>query len=205
MGEDMADRTRLAGYKRFPGAARQYVTPDGEVISYRAYRNRLSAAELIQALDPVRLANARHARRQFQNIVNTIFNQRKEELEARIEYAKEIGDDEEAEALQDELRTLKSDIIKSPERKNALKQLTANAHKKDPASMQATKDALVALGRRGGIPDWVPPGLSDKFRHGTLRRGRIPKEFAAYKQTPAYMATARPRRSGGMNTRGSKG
>ena len=181
------------------------MTPDGEVISYRAYRNRLAAAQLIQPLDPVRLANARHARRQFQNIVKTIYNQRKEVIEAQIEFAEEMGDDEEADDLRKQLKTLKSEIIKSPERKNALQTLKDNVHKDDPASLQATKDALAALGRRNGIPDWVPPGASDKFRVGTLRRDRLPKKFEAYKQTPSYISTARPRRSGGRNTRASKG
>jgi hypothetical protein len=46
-----------------------------------------------------------------------------------------------------------------------------------PDGRRELRDDLIALGRRTTIPNWVPPGLSSRFRAGKLRKDRIPKKF----------------------------
>jgi hypothetical protein len=47
-----------------------------------------------------------------------------------------------------------------------------------PDGRRELRDILIALGRRTDIANWVPPGLSERFRAGKLRKDRIPKKFA---------------------------
>lgn len=183
--------TRLPGYRRLAGSARKYATPTGETITYRAYRKALEAAGAVQHLDPADLANVRRRQRDFKDIVDQMVKVRAKELDARIEYAEELGEEEELEDLREERRTLRRSVIQSGVRKNALADLKKHHHKKNPESFEATVNALKALGRRGGIPDWVPPDLSDAFRRGKLRRDRLPAAFKAYRQTDTYQQAPR--------------
>jgi hypothetical protein len=183
---------RLQGFRRERGSGRGYIGPNGERISYRQYRNLLEREGAVQRLDPVELANARRRQRAFNDIINQMAKVRSRALEHAIENAEELGDDEAAEELRSELRHVKIEAIKSPSRKEALTDLKTFAHRKDAEGMERTKLALIALGRREGIPDWVPVGGSDRFRSGKLRRDRIPQRL-------------RPRGRGNFNTRLSKG
>ena len=166
--------TRLPGYyRREPGAARRYVGPAGERLSYRQYRARVEAAGRVERLSPVDLANARRRQRAFNDIINQIAKVRGQALDNAIDNAVAAGaPPETVRALRTERRTLKSAAIKSPTRKQALKDLEKFHHKKDAASQLRTKEALIALGRRAGVPEWVPVGASDKFKTGRLRPPR---------------------------------
>lgn len=166
---------RLAGFQRRPGTAREYVTPEGEVISYRQYRRRLvETPGGVRPLGPVELANVRRKRQAFKNIIDQIAKVRTAAIDQRIEIAEELGDEEEAEDLRAERRTVRREAIKSPTRKAALKELKRYGHARDAEGQARAKEALTALGRREGIPDWVPVGASDRYRAGQLRRPRRP-------------------------------
>lgn len=172
--------TKLPGYRRLAGAERRYATPEGGTISYRQYRNILERENLVQRLEAADLANRRRQQRQFNEIIKTMSNVRAKALDVQIAIAEERGDVGEAHQLRIERRHVKSTAIKSDLRKQALADLQRYGHEKrggrfvSAEAEQRTKLALIALGRREGIPDWVPVGASDQFRGGKLRRDRIP-------------------------------
>lgn len=197
----MAARPRLPGYVRRPGSRREYVTPEGEVISYRQYRKSLEAAGAVRHLEAADLANVRRRQEAFNRIIDQMARVRREAIEAQIEAAEEIGEEEEADELREELRYVRRTAIRSPSRKQALSDLRRYAHQwRDPASgrvyssheaarragvrnpvaerssesEERTREALKVLGRREGIPDWVPVGASDRFRAGRIRRTSTP-------------------------------
>lgn len=171
----MAGRIRLVGYRRLPGAARRYVAPSGQQLSYRQYRATLEREGAVRRLEAADLANRRRQQRQFNDIVNQMAKVSRaaldsaiEETERQIEIAEEIGFDEQAEALQDDLadllsqrRTVKSRAIKSQSRKEALADLKRFHHPKSPADELRLRQALKTLGRREGVPDFFPVGSYD--------------------------------------------
>lgn len=193
--------SRLGGYRRLAGSSRRYLAPSGETISYREYRARIEAANLRRPLDVIALANRRRSQRRFNDIIDQMSKVRRRALEIEIENyeraiadAEEIGDDDQAEYLLGELedvrrqhRTVRSQAIKSPSRKEALRTLKENAHPHGPggrpremtqADELKVREALIALGRREGIPDWVPVGFSDRRRSGRLRSpANLPARF----------------------------
>lgn len=172
-------KTLLPGYRREPGTARGYISPTGERISYRQYRADVTAADLVTHLDAVDLANARRKQTAFNDIINQMAKVRRRSLDNVIENATAAGDPELAAELAEERRTLKSQLIKSDARKEALRDLKKFGHGDSAEARERTKLALIALGRREGVPDWVPVGGSDRFRSGKLRRDRIPASMRA--------------------------
>jgi predicted CopG family antitoxin len=187
---------RLEGFRREAGTARGYVTPTGERVSYRQYRALLKTAGRVEPLDLATLANRRVKQAAYNDVVKRAVERKRDQIEKAIEFAEEMGEDETVEDLQDELRTLKSATMKSAEFKDALQTIKRRPPKNStPAERfefeQSKKDALVLLGRRNGIPDWVPVGMSDRKRSGSLRKGRV---------AGAIRAATR-----GRNTRSSKG
>lgn len=188
-------RTRLPGYRRGGHYNRGYITPEGAEITYRAYRNRLEAAGAVQRLNPVDLANLRRRQSAFNRIVEQMVDVRGRAIDRAIDLAEEIGEDEEADDLREQKRTLKRTVIKSPSRKEALHELSRLNHKQSSLyerildaekrgdygtaarlraerreSQQAEAGPLKVLGRREGIPDWVPVGGSADFKTGRLVR-----------------------------------
>lgn len=183
---------KLPEFRRVPGPARRYETLGGATVSYREYRKRLEAAGKVERLGPVELANRRRSQRAFNDIVSQMVKVRREALSNAIENAEEMGDDDTADELRDELRTIKSRVIKAPERKEALKTLARTSKRgkreivggrlryKNPADELAAREALIALGRREGVPDWVPVGFSDRARSGRIRSpAQLPRRFRA--------------------------
>lgn len=162
---------RLPGYRRLAGPSRRYEGPGGERISYREYRHRLEAADAVHRLNAADLANRRKQQRAFNDIINQMAKVRARALDNAIENAQAAGSPPAMiKELQRQRRTVKSAAIKAPSRKEALKTLKEFHHRKDAYSQQRLKEALIALGRRDGVPDWVDVGESDAFRRGTIRR-----------------------------------
>lgn len=182
--------TRKPGFRRLPGPGRRYVSPAGEEISYRAYRDILERERLVQRLGAVELANARLRRREFQQIVNQMAKVQAEALDRAIAEGERAGlPRPELDLLKKQRRTVRQTAIRSPERKSAIdvlretnKQRTMSGGRRTYRSSEAeerTKRALIALGRREGIPDWVPVGYSDQFKRGSFRRSNVPRRFRA--------------------------
>lgn len=176
---------KLPGFRREAGSARGYISPEGDRLTYRQYRSELVKQGLVQPLQPTQLANARRKQRAFNDIINQMADVRRRALEHAAELAEELGDEEEAEDLREQMRTVKREAIRSPERKDALQTLKeAATHErtsgkggrprriKDPEQEARVRQALEVLGRREGIPEWVPVGGSDKFRAGKMRKPR---------------------------------
>lgn len=185
---------KLQGYRRGGShGPRGYVTPEGEHITYRQYRARVEAAGLVERLDLPALAKRRKQQAQFNEIIKTMSNVRAKALDVQIAIAEERGDEGEAHQLKIERRHVKQTAIRSDLRKQALADLQKFGHQRrdgrftSEEAAERTKLALIALGRREGIPDWVPVGASDRFRSGKIRPNRIPAKY-------------RP-----LNTRASKG
>jgi hypothetical protein len=170
-----------------PGdTARRYRGPNGELISYRQYRNLLERGGQVHRLDIVSLANQRRKQHAFNDIIDQLAKVRTRQIENLIEHAEEIGDDEVISELEQQLRYVRTEAIRSPARKEALQTLKKYGHRKHDGRYNNVQDelkvreALIALGRREGIPDWVPVGGSDRFRSGRLRRNRIPRTLQPY-------------------------
>lgn len=190
---------RLPGYRRKAGLSRRYVTPEGAEISYREYRARLESQGAVKRLNAAQLANARRRQREFNSIVRQMAKVRAQALdnaientEAALERARAAGVEP---GLQDELqerlamhrrlrRTVKREAIRSPARKEAIATLESVAsrrytdkrgvrHYKTKADELAAREALIALGRREGVPDYVPVGYSDRKRSWSRFRARF--------------------------------
>lgn len=191
---------RLQGFRREQGTARGYINAQGQRLSYRQYRNLLKTANAVQPLDLAGLANRRVKQGEYNDVVKRAADRRRKELEASLKAVRKAGDTNAAAALETDLRRVKSGIMKSEQFKADLALVKSHLPKSStPAERfafeQTKKDALTRLGRREGLPDWVPVGLSDKRRAGKLRRDRIDN---------AIRVATRPSRAGGFNTRGSK-
>lgn len=159
--------TRLGGYRRL--GDRSYLTPTGERISYRQYRNRLTAAGQVKPLDVARLANQRRKQRQYNSDIQRITDAKKRVIHNEIENARAAGRMNEAEQAERRLRRIKREVIESGTRAEAMQMLRAHAHKPTEFDKEQTKLALTLLGRREGIPDWVPVGGSDSWRQGRFK------------------------------------
>lgn len=183
-------RALIPGYRRLSGSTRSYEAPSGQTISYRQYRNIVEAEGAVRRLDALALANRRQSQRTTNDIIRQMANVRGRAIEREIESLEgqidagfiDEGDVEEIiEELREERRTIKSRVIKSPSRKEALADLKRYSKARHAAmrghrpmgfdEQELGKRALTALGRREDIPDWVPVGASDKFRQGQLQRG----------------------------------
>lgn len=166
---------KLTGYRRGGRFNRGYVAPSGAEISYREYRKRLETAGKVTRLDALALAEQRRRQRTFNDIISQMAKVRSRTLVQQIETAQARGQTKKAETLQTELRHVKSSAIKSDIRKNALRDLYTfgrfKGKDRTPESEERTKLALIALGRREGIPDWVDVGDSDAFKAGRIKRG----------------------------------
>lgn len=173
---------KLPGFRREAGSGRGYITPEGDRISYREYRNRLEGLGLVERLEPLELANQRQKQAAFNDVVRQMAKVRRESLERQAEAAEEIGDDEAAEEYRELAKRTKSEAIRSPARKEALQDLKTFGHDRvtrrgqrrlrTPEAEERVRRALETLGRREGIPEWVPVGASDKFKRGELKRPR---------------------------------
>lgn len=174
--------TRLSGYARIPGdSARRYRTPGGGVISYRQYRALLAAEGQIRPLQGEALRTAQRKRQAFKDIIDQISKVRTRQLESQLVIASGQNDEAQVHELEQQLRYVRSTAIKSLSRKQALKDLEKYGRRKkvvqgitiwnNAEAEQKTREALIVLGRREGIPDWVPVGESGKQRYlGGLQR-----------------------------------
>lgn len=181
---------KLAGYRREAGAARGYVGPGGERISYRRYRKLLEQSGAVERVSPAYLAVQRKRQREFNDIINQMAKVKRETLNRQIEYAEAHGQKRKAETLRKEIRTVKREAIKSPERKSAQHDIGPTTRRIRAArergqidfeAEQRAKQILETLGRRDGIPSWVPVGMSDDFRRGQFRRPQqLPRQFRGY-------------------------
>lgn len=187
--------TLLPGYRRERGLARGYITPEGERISYRAYRKRLEDASLVTHLSPEKLQVYRRKQRSYMDVIDQMQRVQSAAIARQIERAEEIGDEDAVEDYRKELRTLRRTIIKSGKRKSSLQTLKEHAHLHTPEDRELTKQALIALGRRENIPDWVPPDFSDDWRAGKLNPANVGDYVVA---RDSLRAASQRRRVGGF-------
>jgi len=195
-------------FRRLPGTSRRYVDLDtGETLSRRQVDARRELAGERKRLDAATRANLARARSKYQDLVKTATQRELKRIDAelarverQIETSDPIGSEQLKQlrrSLSDARRTARKRTRESPEFKRAVKTLK-KANASDVKAVEAPKgqlsakqiqlrDALVRLGKRENVPDWVPPGLSDKYRTGKLRRDRIPKW--------AYKSSHPPRRT----------
>lgn len=156
---------------RLPGSARRYLdTVTGKEISDRQRVNISREAGLIKRLDIARKANETRYRKEYQSRVAS-----------RVEQLRSQG-----------LNVGKRDVMRDPEFKRLNKearQSRAAAKKilrdytgasdfsdltpKQIAALKRNQDAMRSflkfIGRRNGIPDWVPVGESDAYRKGRIK------------------------------------
>lgn len=192
--------TRIPGYRRKPGLSRRYLTPEGREISYRQYRTELERLGAVRRLEAVQLANVRRRQKEFNQIVRQMAKVRGQALDAAIENTEAAlervrlrqGYDATSPDVQElaerlamyrrSRRRVKQEAIRSPARKEAIRELESVAGRRvfDPRTgvrryrtredELRAREALIALGRRENVPEWVPVGYSDKPR--TWRRFR---------------------------------
>lgn len=149
----------------------------------------MEEAGAVQRMDPADYANLKRRQRDFANIIDRMADIRTNAINSQIEELEAIGEEEQADELRDQLRHVRRDAIQSTDRKDALKTLSelkldretkaGNRYYKTKEENDRARDALKVLGRRDGIPDWVPVGMSGKAKAGKLRQSRIPARFRA--------------------------
>jgi hypothetical protein len=193
---------RLPEFSRERGSARRYINAvTGEALSYRQYRNLLSAADLVEPLDLATLANRRRKRTIYLDQVEQAIKAPRERILNAIERAEEVEDEEAIDEYKAALRTLKSNVMKSPDFKDARRQLV-DKDIWDKLNNTEKRRVLKTLGRGSSIPDWVPVGESDGYRAGRIyqnKNGRV-----VHQRFGSVSEATRARRTGGFNTRGSK-
>jgi len=146
----------LPGYKREAGGARGYITPTGARISRRQYDKIAHAVAGVAKMSPQRYARQVRAQRQVNRNLEAL---------ARVKRAGAVPGE----------KVSKIDLRKSEEFKRASRDIKARGRSAEAEGRR--KGALKTLGLRQGIPDWVPVGLSDRYRAGKLRRDHIPKAW----------------------------
>jgi hypothetical protein len=204
-------------WKRERGSARGYInTETGERLSRRQYDTLRELEGERKHLDSVRLASQRRAQKRYNDL---IYSASKKEIERLNEHLEAVEDQitQSGKAQDKQLRQLRKDIKKQIGRvrgatrqnadvKAAVRDLkTAKADdiiaQQTPKGQMSPKqirlrNALVRLGKRDDIPDWVPPGLSDEYRRGKLRRDRIPQWALKGSHRPARADRKRSRIKG---------
>jgi len=149
------------GYQRIPGTARNYVnTSTGAIITDRQYRKLGAKAPPVS---PRRRAIQVRAQRNYNRLLNDYVK------EQRAHGATSINSKGQVVPL------TKADARKRAEMKQIIADIKISAQ--TPAGEARRRAALTAAGLRKGIPEWVPVGLSGRYKAGKLRRDRIPKAF----------------------------
>lgn len=185
----------MAHWVREPGTARTYIDLDtGTRLSRRAYDKMRELEGARTRYDLPRLARQQRAQQKYNDLVRQYSEAELDEVERLLEEAQfqidegMIDDEDEAKTLLDDLfkrkRTAKKRARENPVFKRAIRELKTRGNSK--AANDKRIAALKVLGRRGGIPDWVPEGMSDRYRAGKLRKDRVPK----------YVYRDRPQKSG---------
>ena len=156
-------------WKRLPGTSRQYKSAStGLVLPDRQYRKFREFMGERATFTKTRLVQQREKQE--------VYNHR---LKNYVQYQNTIGK-----------KVTKGEARKSPEFKRISRELTdlnrvvgydkkgkAIRLRDTPEGRLKLRDDLIALGRRQGIPSWVPPGLSDAWKKGNLRPSRIAKKW----------------------------
>jgi uncharacterized protein YukE len=147
----------LPGFKRERGGTRGYIAPNGQRLSRRQYDKLAHAVAGKASISPQRQAIQTRAQRNY----NRLLSQR-------------------ARELRQEGKTVnKAEIRKTEDFKQLIRDLKAKDKPGEHSQRvnDRRRSALEKIGARQGIPEWVPVGLSDRYRKGKLRRDRIPKGY----------------------------
>lgn len=178
----MSERGGSNRFTRLPGTERNYrdnVT--GKTVT-RYQRDKIAEAEGMRSrMDVVRRANFRRQMAQYRSTVE----QRERELRSSGRDVKSIDvrRDPELKKLNQAARKarkrLRDTMKASAATGGDLNKMSAKQLRAANANQQAMKDFLKYIGRRSGIPDWVPVGASDDYRRGRLRRDRPLKKWRA--------------------------
>jgi hypothetical protein len=161
----MAART-LPGWKREKGTGRGYIGPSGERLSRRQYDKLAATVAPKKPVDATWYARVIRGVRNFWRRLGKYTDKRRAEG-ASVKRAEARREGEFKAGLK-ELRALKGRTRKARE-------MRGRGHHGRAADYEARTRgrltvALEKLGLRAGIPEWVPPGMSDEYLRGALKR-----------------------------------
>lgn len=165
----MAQAPLLPGWRRVPGTSRQYINvATGQKVSRRQYDKFATAAGVRQPLDIAEKAKRRVKQARYQDLVEDFVAQKKSQ---GIKITKRQA------RSSKELKGLLGDLKKAS--KPAPKKLSGEKLLDYRRKQNRKKlNLLKKLGRRDGLPDWLPVGFSDRFRTGKIvKRSDLPKEW----------------------------
>jgi hypothetical protein len=176
-------------WKRLPGTSRRYQDEEtGQILSDRQYRKMRELLGQRKHFDLPRLAKQRRAQQRYNDLVKQFSQHIIETAEAQLSEAERlleeggiedagfIDEDEVYDYIEEALtmkRRAKRTTMRHADFRRAIRTLKDRTPGKEANDRRI--EALKLLGRREGIPDWVPEGMSDRFRRGKLRRDRIPQ------------------------------
>ena len=156
-------------FKRLPGKDRRYLdTTTGIDISRRQYDNFKRFKDELKPKDIATKARQRQKQQRYQGLVDDF---QTKQADKGVQLSKrEIRNSEDFKSLFKQLNTVtkKQQKLKSGDTSpKTRKQLN-----------DETVKLLTKLGRRDGIPGWVPVGFSDRFRKGKLKSpANLPKAY----------------------------
>jgi hypothetical protein len=155
---------------RLPGADRRYHNSDtGETLSRRQYDKMREFEGERSKFDKTRLAKQVVAQKKYNNRLKSY-------VQAERSKGREITKSQARTSA--ELKAINKDFKKLHKVVGTDKNGRPILFRDTPEGRTHLRDDLVKLGRRNGIPNWVPPGLSDRYRQGKLRPSRVPKKFS---------------------------
>jgi hypothetical protein len=137
----------LPGWHREKGTGRGYIGPDGERLSRRQYDAMAHAVAGKGAVAPERVAKNVAGLRRYNRLVS-----------ARVELERSRGE-----------KATRKTVRESAVFKQAVRDLKT-AKGPGNGAMNQRREALKTIGLRNKIPDWVPVGLSNRYRQGKLRK-----------------------------------
>lgn len=156
---------------RLPGSSRNYQNDQtGEVLSRRQYDSMQELFGERKLMPPKRLHEQRLAQHRYNERRKHFQSDQSTKLGRPVTY-KEASTSKELKKITKQLKSLDKVVGRDKHGKPILLRDT-------PEGRRMLREDLKQLGRRRGIPDWVPPGLSDKFHQKKLRKDRIPKKWS---------------------------
>lgn len=176
--------SRHARFSRLPGSARRYRDNEtGQEISDRQRKKILEARGEIKRINIVLKHDLAKQRREYQKIVESRFRALQSQT-GQTPSKRAIMADPELKAIVKNTKKQRRKISKIKRRMPG-KPLSQMALTKEDIAIlrehnEAMKRFLKFIGRRDGIPDWVPVGASAEFRAGKLRRTRLPAKWRIY-------------------------
>lgn len=159
----------LPGWSRLPGSSRKYINVQtGQVLSRRQFDKVAQAAGARKSLDIAEKAKRRTKQARYQDLVEDYIAQQK--AKGKTITKRQARTSQEFKSL---IKDLKSTSKSAPKKLSGDK-LIEFRRRQNKKKLKILKE----LGRRDGLPDWLPVGFSDRFRTGKIvKRSDLPKEW----------------------------